>query len=223
MMRGIIARTAENPSDLKEIERGVVKFLYDMRLDYQSDVEAKRVLDLEEDESEKCKASFVLKGKTSLALRREIETGNDDGSEEWRVFLASENARVKKVICLPENLDDYHNAALKILMNHGGSENFVARIAIDDHVIKTYKRDIPRQKQWYEIPFEKQFFQGKSSINVYVRVSDVSYNGGNYLQIWGDLDTPTIHSSFNSHRTDDLSGDRGIQSGEYMIRLVLRK
>jgi hypothetical protein len=180
-------------------------------MDYESDREAKRALQSKKDDLEECKASFALQGG--------IELGNDDGSAEWKTRLTSGTDRVKKVICLPENLNEYDYVALKIFMNNGGNGNFIARISIDDQLIKRYDYTAPHVGKWYELPFEKTLLKGKSSINVYIRVTGTS-RAGNYLQIWGD---PNTHSVFNFDTTDDLSFDEGVQSGEYMIRLVLRK
>lgn len=218
MMRRIIARATDDVVTAADLDRKMAQFLYDMRLDYESDRWGiAQSLDSPSN-SDACEGTGILRQAQS-----EIELGSDDDKEEWRIFLTSDTARVKKVICLPEQIEEYQRAALKILMNTAGSANFVARIALDDHIITTYDGDAPRQFQWVEIPFERQLLQGKTSVTVYLRVAGASYQRGNYLQVWGDQDTPTLHSSMNAGRTDDLSDDRGIQSGEYMIRLVLRK
>jgi hypothetical protein len=218
VMRHIIPKATDVKAD--GIDQHIAQFLYDIQLDYESDNWLYHSSADSAEESATCEGIRILHRSTDGA---EIELGNDDGTEEWRVFLTSENARVKKVICLPENVDAYQNAALKIMMNHAGRAGFVTRIALDDQIIKTYHHDLPRQRQWHEIPIEKQLFQEKSRVNIYLRVTNASYHSGNYLQVWGDQDTPTIHSSVNDHRTEDLSRDRGTQTGEYMIRLVLRK
>jgi len=193
------------------------KFLYDKCLDAESDREAMREVLSENDTAGKCPVSIVSQ------TAQEIEYGNDDGTAEWRTYLSEENFRVKKVICLPENLADYHGAALKILMNSGLPGDFIATVSLNDHLLKRYaKREIPYVTAWYEIPFDKALLQGEAQITVYIRVTDASANG-NYLQIMGDQDTPTTRSTFNFDMTKDLSYDQGAQCGEYMIRLVLKK
>ena len=77
-------------------------------------------------------------------------------------------------------------------------------------------------QKWYEIPFDIHWLHGKSRISVYIRVSDASQRG-NFLQIWGSQKTSTSESMFNFETTEDLSSERGIQTGEYLIRLILRK
>ncbi len=217
LLRKLISRDRGTTPEHPRVSREFSKFLYEIRMDYESDREAAKMVDTEK---ERCKVSVVSQSKINLALQGRIEFGNDDGSAEWRTRLASNTLRVKKVICLPENLAEYDYAALKIFMNHGGNENFIARISIDKHLVKTYDDTAPHIGKWHEIPFEKMLLQGKSSINVYIRVTGATA-AGNYLQIWGDQDTPTTLSVFNVDMTNDLSLDEGVQTGEYMIRLVL--
>jgi len=221
-LREILSRDTEDTPESPRIAREFSKFLYEIHMDYESDREAKRALHLEKGEPEECKASFAPRSKINFALQEEIELGNDDGSAEWRTALTSETQRVKKVICLPENLDEYNYSAVKIFMNNGGGRHFITHISIDDQLIRQYHRTVPRVRNWHEIPFDKNLLQGKSSINVYIRVTGVS-EAGNYLEIWGDHDIPNRHSVFNFNTKDDLSSDEGIQTGEYMIRLVLKK
>ncbi|PIE35293.1 hypothetical protein CSA56_04750 [candidate division KSB3 bacterium] len=209
VIRDVIARYTTNPQE-REIEFS--KFLYDMRLDYESDLH-----------SSVWKESV---GKCAGPIKQDqhsIELGSDDGFAEWRTYLASKRSRVKKVICLPETTEQYDYAALKIMMSHGGHENFIASIYIDDQPVQFYDREVPHQKHWYEIPFAPSFLRGKTFINVYIRVDEASYRGGNYLQIWGDQKPATEHSSRDYHRKRDLSDDRELQTGEFMIRLVLKK
>jgi hypothetical protein len=107
-------------------------------------------------------------------------------------------------------------------MNNGGASHFSAHFYLDDHLIRRVKTKIPSFAKWYEIPFDIAFLQGKSRVHVYVRVAEAS-TSGNSLHIWGDQDTPTTRSVFNFDAVDDLSFHNGIQSGEYMIRLILKK
>lgn len=190
------------------------KFLYAIRADDASDLEADPILRPSAD----CRANIVRQS----ADGREIELGNDDGSAEWRVRLITDTMRVRKTICLPEPPEDYQTAVLKILMNSGLNRNFTAFVSVDDSLIKRYNANIPLNTDWYEIPFDKNLLTGKSAVNVYIRVTQAS-SAGNYLQIWGDQHTPATTSVLNFQTTDDLSLDDGVQAGEYMIRLVLRK
>jgi hypothetical protein len=107
-------------------------------------------------------------------------------------------------------------------MNNGGNRHFSVQVSIDDHQIAEYQRTVPRAANWHEIPFDITLLRGKTKITVYIRVLGAS-KAGNYLQIGGDQDTPTTHSVFNVQTTNDLSPEEGVQTGEYMIRLVLRE
>ncbi len=219
LLRALIVRDIANSPEHLQNTRDFSKFLYEIRMDYESDREAEQALPSKKKETEPCKANVVAQGSSD---HQEIELGNDDGSAEWRTRLVSETLRVKKVICLPEDLDEYNYTAVKIYMNNGGNRDFLTQINIDDYLIKQYHHIVPRTAKWYEISFDKTLLQGKSRITVYIRVTDASETG-NYLQIWGDQNTPTTHSVFNFDTTHDLSFDEGIQTGEYMIRLVLKK
>lgn len=204
-----------------EITQQFSKFLYDKQHDYESDLATKRAPGYFQRDLQACEGTRVLRRSSG---DKNIELGNDDGSAEWRTYLASDQVRVKKVFCLPKNIDDYNSAALKIFMNNGGSGDFIALISFNNYLIQQYNPvlPVPRESTWHEIPFDKKLLQGHSRIHVYVRVTNAS-GSGKYLQIWGDQDTPTIHSVFNHDTTDDLSLDKDVQTGEYMIRLVLRK
>lgn len=209
------------------------QFLYAKQLDYASDLEAETV----------CQASPVLPEADAFcrlpsrlnrsqeqcpvnllqsSQDKELELGQDDGSADWRVYLSDATFRVKKVLCLPEHAADSRYAALRMFMNNGGSDDFTATISINDTVIHTYDHSLPNTVQWHEIPFDPALLRGKTKINVYVRVTHATASA-NYLMIWGDRSVPTTNSLFNFAMFDDLSYDPAIQTGEYMIRLILRK
>jgi putative inorganic carbon (HCO3(-)) transporter len=238
LMREIISGDMDDTLVTAAIAHKFSEFLYEIRMDYESDREAKRALDSEKGKSEECEVSVASRSKINFALQEEaeeqmlrkadvkkgrrIELGNDDGSAEWRTALTSETQRIKKVICLPENLDEYNYAALKILMNSSDNRNFTTHISVDEQLVRRYHHALPSVRNWHEIPFDISRLQGKSRINVYIRVTGAS-KAGNYLEIWGDQDTPNMQSVLNFNTKDDLSLDEGIQTGEYMIRLVLKK
>lgn len=194
-----------------EMQMGVAAYLYEQQYDYDSDLAS-------DAQDSSCERSDLFR---SHALSSEF--GTDDGFSEWRTYLVSPAMRVKKRICLPETLQTYRTAAIKILMHNGGSGNFSADVFVDNHLIHQYTPEtpVPRLMDWYELPFDIGLLQGKSHINVYVRVRGASHND-NFLQIRGDHDTNAGRSQLNQGLEADLSPDNGIQAGEYMIRLVLR-
>ena len=203
LMQQLLPNTAE-------IQMGVAAYLYEQHDDYDSDL-------VSDPHDSSCERPDLL---GSHALH---EFGTDDGFSEWRTYLVSPAMRVKKRICLPKTLQTYRLAAIKILMHNGGSGNFSADVCVDNHVIHQYTpaTPVPRLMDWYELPFDIGLLQGKSHINVYVRVRGASHND-NFLQIRGDHDTNAGRSQLNQGLEADLSPDKGIQAGEYMIRLVLR-
>ncbi|GAK57255.1 hypothetical protein U27_04220 [Candidatus Vecturithrix granuli] len=191
------------------------QFLYEKALDYESDLEAICAGVL----TQTCPPNVIISRSQD---DREIELGNDDGSAEWTTYIAADYVRVQKMICLPQNIDDYQYAALKIFMGGGNKQNFTVVISLNNHEIKRYEQTMPATLTWYEIPFDRRLLDGQSKIYVYMRTLGAS-TAGNYLRIRGDQETPTVNSVFNFLDTHDLSFDRHEQTGEYMIRLVLRK
>ena len=215
IIRGLLTEHARKISATPEIARDIARFLYEMQWDYESDRELEI---LKKETSGDYTANIVAPNNGNT---QRIEFGNDDGSAEWKTALISESDRVKKILCLPDNLEQYTYAALKIFINNGGNRHFTTNIYLDNHLIKTYRRTVPRAENWHEIPFDRKLLEGKPLINVYIRVTEASETG-NFLQVWGDQETPTTQSAFNFNITRDLSSDEGVQSGEYLIRLVLK-
>lgn len=218
MMMDILSRSTNQPISEEDMPEQIAQFLYDMHLDYESERWQSQYISKS---PERCDSSGVL---SNISDARKIEMGHDDNSAEWRTFLSSDAERVHKVICLPDNINDYSHSLLKVLMNNAGSGDFVARIFIDDVMIKEYTpaSPVPRNATWHEIPFDISLLRGKERIHVYIRVSGASWHG-NCLQIWGDQHTSRRDSTLNFNMVDDLSLDAGIQTGEYMIRLALKR
>ena len=210
MMQRLLPNTPEMAKELSW-------FLYDQRRDYESDLAARPAAS--PNEADICPQADLLRERDSSA-----EFGSDDGYAEWGVSLVPETVRVKKVICLPPNLAEYRAAAVKILMNTGGSGNFTATVSLDNAVIRQYDpaNPAPRLLDWQEIPFDIRLLEGKSRVTVYVRAEGVSPNA-NFLHIRGDSSTNLGRSAFKLYTQDDLSYSPGVQAGEYMIRLVLTK
>ena len=204
-----------NSGAVKESSRVFAEFLYDVQLDYESDREAKF---LEQQRSGMCELKILA---TESADRQAPELGRDDGSAEWKTALRLEGERVKKEICLPENLAEYQSAAIKILMNRVGKASLNLRLSLDDSQIAVSEELFSQLPEWREIPVDLSLLQGKSVVNVYLRADPSSPDS--FLEIWGDQETPRSQSTFNFRQTKDLSPDKGRQGGEYMIRLILRK
>lgn len=216
-IRPLLAQHQTSISEEPATNLELAEFLYDLHLDYQSDQYYAQ--------AQQTPFSLCSDSQDHLWLQRSpeaLELSYDDGSGEWRTYLASEQTRIHKLFCLPLNIEPYKSVAVKLLMNNGGSANFDAYLYLDEHLIYHYNQGVPRQAKWYEIPFDPALLHGKSQINLYIRVTGAS-RSGNFLQLWGDQDTPNHNSSFNFHNIEDLSPDHGIQRGEYLIRLVFKK
>ena len=215
-LKNIVEHDRLDPFACKEKSLTFAELLYGVGLDYDSDREAKF---LRGDRSETCELKII---ETDTPERHILELGNDDGTAEWKTALRLESDRVKKEICLPDNPEDYHTATLKILMNRVGEDSLDIRLHLDDQQVELPERQPSRLPAWYEIPVEIERLQGKSSLRVYLRAAAASAYDSSLL-IWGDRDTPTNHSSLNFQQRKDLSSEEGVQQGEYMIRLVLKK
>lgn len=215
-----------DPGSEAQMLMQMAQLLYDARLDVESDRYAARAGHAAFDADRACVASPLepIAREADADAGQKAVFGRDDGTAEWRVHLNSDIMRIRKDICLPEDLRGYTGAILKILMNNGANGNFTAQIFLEDHLVKTYSPidPVPRVAHWYEMPVDIDWLRGRRMVRVYIRVSGVSYQG-NYLQVWGDDSAPTTGSVLNFGHTDDLSLHDGIQAGEYMIRLVLQR
>ena len=191
------------------------RFLYDHRLDYASDLERRRAFP---DKSKvDCAAQMHPHGDT-------LEIGNDDGTAEWRSSLAFDDERIKKELCVPANITDYRSASLKLSLSSGYPGDCTVLISIDDTLIRQFgPRELPYDAEWIDIEFPPVILYGKQRVSVYLRTVDASFENGRYINVWGDANAQTIASVFAYDNTDDLSRDRDAQTGEYMIRLTLRK
>ena len=92
---------------------------------------------------------------------------------------------------------------------------------MDEHPVPLEGINVSYIPRWHEIPIDVALLQHLTAINVYIR--SMSKDMERTFIIWGDQGTPTTHSVFNVQLTEDLSPSPGRQTGEYMIRLVLRK
>ena len=212
MMEKFVAKSLPKSADEQARSLELARFLYDSHLDYQSDQELYRFTN-----PSKPVCDFALTDEGAL------ESGYDDGIlPDWRAFLTAESIRVKKVLCVPENLDEYTSAALRFFMNHGGQGNFITNVWVNEHLVHEYFYDMPLKADWHEIPIDIDVLRGLSEASVYIRVIGAT-RSHNALQVWGDADRPTRNSVLNFQMTADVSTAPGIQTGEYMIRLVLRK
>lgn len=192
------------------------ELLYTLDLDFAADREAAHAIAAPEPQA--CPPQIVRHAPDE----RELELGSDDGAPDWAATLSEPGHRLKKVICLPPDVDAYTSAAVKIFMYHGGEDRFTLRIGIDDQTIQVAGHTVSPEWRWQEIWFDPSVLRGKTRVNIYLRVENASAPR-NVLRVPGDADASTQYSSFGDGNSADLSPDAGRQSGEYMIRLVLRK
>jgi tetratricopeptide (TPR) repeat protein len=216
MMRKLIADDTgnfmQNPG---QTANEFSRVLYDLHMDYESDLVLERVKPMQ----------LMPSPPTILAQSdsegQTYELGDNDGSAEWNTRLVSQTERVKKVIELPKQPEKYDYAALKLFMNRGPEALLEMKIWLDDHLITLPDDLISVVPTWHEVAFDPAILQGKSHLTISIRGENLC-EPDNYLQIWGDQDTPTIHSTWGWKSTDDLSAAPGRQRGEYMIRLLVK-
>lgn len=191
------------------------RFLYDRRLDYASDLERRRAFP---DENRiDCAAQMHPRGDL-------LEIGNDDGTAEWRSSLAFDDERIKKELCVPANIADYRSASLKLSLSSGYPGDCTVLISIDDTLIRQFgPRELPYDAEWIDIDFPPVILYGKQRVSVYLRTIGATFENGRYINVWGDANMQTTASVFAYENTADLSRDGDAQTGEYMIRLALRK
>ena len=153
----------------------------------------------------------------------ELEIKHDDGTPEWRSYLAYDNDRIKKEFCVPDDIAAYQEASLKIFLSSGCPGDYTLLASIDDMLIQQFDQtELPCQQSWIDIPFPPIVLYGKQKIAVYLRTLQASPGGGDYVNIWGDSNAATTNSAFAFDQSDDLSHGEHVR-GEYMIRLLLRK
>ncbi|MCP4402346.1 MAG: O-antigen ligase family protein [bacterium] len=219
LMRELAAGDRPIPAENPKMSENFAGLLYNFHLDDEAEQErSRRQIAEGHDPPARCRVERLSEMRVSDVL----ELGSDTGSADWNAPLKNETERIQKSICLPEKLADYRYSALKIFMNNGGRNNFTAHISVNEQRVKSFEQTIPQLPKWYEIPFDIRLFEGCSELKVYIRVEHASEED-NFLQIWGESQTANSHSTLNFDSREDLSSEGGIQRGEYLIRLVLKK
>jgi hypothetical protein len=171
-----------------------------------------------EENSLQCQSGIVTRTPDSA----HIEIGYDDGTAEWKTPLLSDTERVKKTLCLPENINAYHKASLLLFINRGSKEGGTLTVGINAEIREISASLLPHSPAWYEIPLTMSLVEGSPIIQVFVRTSGAN-SPEEALEIWGDAHSPTHDSEYNFRHTNDLSSEAGAQTGEYMIRLALER
>jgi hypothetical protein len=204
------------------IDHGVEKFarfLYDLQMDFESAQVVKQVWPSpSEENSLQCQSGIIARTPDSA----HIEIGYDDGTAEWKTPLLSDTDRIKKTLCLPEDIEAYRKASLLLFINRGSKEDMTLKVGINAEIRKISASLLPHSPAWYKIPLTMSLLEENPIIQVYLRTSGVD-SPEQAPEIWGDAHSPTHDSEYNFRRTNDLSSEAGTQTGEYMIRLVLEQ
>jgi len=213
----LVAQDLEEPliSGTAEQAKKFAQFLYAIPMDYESERELSLSLKAQKKYVEACD-DVVMPVQSAQAY----ESGSDDGTADWNTPLTEPEQRVRKLICLPNDLSPYRAASLKIMMSSGGGGSVRPRIFCNDVHISTIGLNVALMPAWHEIPIDIRMLPELSSASVYIRIPETS-SVKHALRIWGDQQMTTIYSVLNMKNTTDLSPTTGTQTGEYMIRLVL--
>jgi len=195
------------------------QFLYDLQMDYESDKIIQQLQAVASGEKGIQRRSEIMTQSPGGSV---IEVGSDDGIADWKTPLLSETDRVRKILCLPENIEPYQKANLLIFVSQGGEGDFMLRVGVDTEMFDIPGHALPRSPGWHSIPIEMSMLYDKASIQVYLRVSGLTHPE-QAPEIWGDAHTTTVDSMYNLRHTKDLSSEAGSQTGEYMIRLQLER
>lgn len=157
-----------------------------------------------------------------------LELADETGQVDWRAAMSKTSDLVQKTIILPPQLDPdaYRRPLLKILMAgsatryDGAKHSYDLVIRVDGVEVKRYYGGPPEDADWSQVPISEPLLRGKRQIVVTLQVVGKPDAEWNYANVYGAPSTIAVHSSFNGSSAD-LSPDEGIQTGEYLIRLVL--
>lgn len=195
------------------------RFLYDLHMDFEStQIVEKAWPSPSKEPSSQCQSEIIAHAPDSPR----VEIGSDDGTAEWKTPLLTGTDRVKKTLCLPEDIGLYRKVSLLIFANRGSTGEMILTVGINAEIREVPGYALPQSPAWYEIPLEMSLLEEHPAIQVYLRARGV--NSPEHAPIiWGDAHSPRRDSEYNFRRTDDLSSEAGPQTGEYMIRLILER
>lgn len=142
---------------------------------------------------------------------------------EWSQRLSDENYTVRRIISLPEKIDDYQSFFLRIRLKSGDGDKFKFQVSADSVVVGSYAYgDLPGFGDcWLEIPLNKEAIKNNKEPIVEARVIGKPDNLLNYIDILGQPSLNNNSSFFNGLRWSsvDLSTSPGRQFGGYLIEL----
>lgn len=147
---------------------------------------------------------------------------DDDGSGEARSYLSALNWRMKKILTVPDPAK-FEKPALNILGSLASRNQLISLVvSVNGKDVATVAaRDISGQ---LAIPLAQADLRAGDN-EIILRVEGQPNTQSEWYQVSIDTDATTRRSFFsqdagNTWRQDDLSEDRGNQTGEFLIRLV---
>lgn len=130
---------------------------------------------------------------------------------QWKIRLQEQGQKVSQKIYLPDDLQNYRSAELKIDMISGPDRHYDLTIKVDGELVRRFergltgdpasyvakrrafpiylreeKRKLSEIKQWFTIPLDITKLKGKKTVEVEIQFSPRFTSGKNYIEIYGD-------------------------------------
>ncbi|MCD6360950.1 MAG: beta-galactosidase [Armatimonadetes bacterium] len=148
---------------------------------------------------------------------------DDDGTPEARTYFASTASRARKVIEVPDPAEREGQYVRFYGQAYGGCTDAMSMIvSLNGRDLQTFPGSTLHQAKWYQVPIPAGLL--RESNEIVFRAIGAPNGHPDYFQLRIDTDA-TSHRSWWSQdegatwSSDDLSPDKGTQTGEYMVRI----
>jgi len=149
------------------------------------------------------------------------EMADDDGSGEARTYLSDTQWRARKMLVV----DDPAKIAEPVVRFFGNSPgaDFQLVVSVNGKDVKTFPGTAVRSTKWHEAPAAGALKLGENLIEL--RVTGNPDPNPDYFNLRIDTGARTRRSLWSTDEgtafsTEDLSPDRGVQTGEYLVRIT---
>ncbi len=149
------------------------------------------------------------------------EVADDDGSGEARTYLSETGCRARKVL----TVDDPGAVAEPVVRFFGNSPgaDFELVVTLNGTDLASFPGAALRSTIWHEAPAAGALKAGENIVEF--RVTGNPDPNPDYFNLRIDTNAKTGRSSWSTDEgatfaTDDLSPDGGVQTGEYLVRIM---
>jgi hypothetical protein len=159
------------------------------------------------------------------------EIYDEHGIRSWRCYLANTYDTIQKIFLIPPDSHQYREVYLKIFM-HGAlktnpkeKNTYMLVIKVNERIAQVMKEGVSSEMGWKYVAIDPNLIKGKDKIMVSFFLTGKPDPTNNYVNFYGEETTVTTktHRSLFNGSSKDLSPESGLQQGEYLIRLVLRR